>query len=88
MMRRAPILLLATLLAFGGASATISGCSTSTTRRTVERPINGTATETTTTETHETNGPDVGIISGTIHAVGFILALPFKIVGGLIQLIF
>jgi hypothetical protein len=30
----------------------------------------------------------LGILSGTIHAIGFILALPFKIIGGLIQIIF
>ena len=75
-----------------GGVAVSTGCSSTTTTHTVERPAtNGEGapqTETTTTETHETSGPGVGILSGTIHVIGMILALPFKIIGGLIELIF
>jgi hypothetical protein len=89
-MRRASTLLLAGLLVTGGGATT--GCSSSTTTHGVERPATNeegaTQTETTTTETHETSGPGVGIVSGTVHVIGMILALPFKIVGGLIELIF
>ena len=93
-MRRAPMLLLVCFLTLTAVSAT-SGCSssTTTTTRTTEQPSSegGTTTvQTTETKTTEqqTSGPSVGILSGTIHAIGFILALPFKIIGGLIQLIF
>ena len=91
MTHRASVLLLAGLLITGnGAAAT--GCSSSSTTHTVERPAtNGdatTQTETTTTETREVSGPGVGIVSGTVHVIGVILALPFKIIGGLIELIF
>ena len=91
-MRGTPTLLLAALLIIGGGAAT-TGCSSSTTTHTVERPAtNGdaaaTQTETTTTETHETSGPGVGIVSGTVHVIGMVLALPFKIIGGLLELIF
>jgi hypothetical protein len=89
-MRRASTLLLAGLLITGSGAVT-TGCSSTTTTHTVERPATteeGTQTETTTTETHEASGPGVGILSGTVHVIGMILALPFKIVGGLLELIF
>jgi hypothetical protein len=90
-MRAVANLLPAALLVFGAGGATI-GCSshTTTTTRTVEGQGSGDAeerTETTTTE-KEHGGPGIGILSGTIHAIGFILALPFKIVGGLLEIIF
>jgi hypothetical protein len=87
------MLLLACFLAIATGGAT-SGCSssTTTTTRTTEQPSSegGTTVQTTETKTTEsqTSGPGLGILSGTIHAIGFILALPFKLVGGLIQLIF
>jgi hypothetical protein len=75
-----------------GTGVMSDGCSSSTTTHTVERPVTdeagATHTETTTTETHEVSGPGVGIISGTVHVIGVILALPFRLVGGLIELIF
>ena len=92
-MRPIATLLLACFLALGTSGA-FSGCSssTTTTTRTTEQPASegGPTVQTTETKTTEsqTSGPGVGILSGTIHAIGFILALPFKIVGGLIQLIF
>jgi hypothetical protein len=92
-MRPIAMLLLACFLAIAAGGVT-SGCSssTTTTTRTTEPPSSETGaivqtTETKTTES-ETSGPGVGILSGTIHAIGFILALPFKLVGGLIELIF
>jgi uncharacterized protein YceK len=92
-MRRNLMLLLVCFLALAPVSAT-SGCSssTTTTTRTTEQPSSEGATTVQTTETKTTeqqpSGPSVGILSGTIHAIGFILALPFKIIAGLIQLIF
>jgi hypothetical protein len=92
-MRSIALLLLACLLALATGGAT-SGCSstTTTTTHTTEQPSaeGNTTVQTTETKTTEqqTSGPSVGILSGTIHAIGFILALPFKIIGGLIQIIF
>lgn len=45
--------------------------------------LNSQTTETTTRESEST-----GLLSGTVHAVGQVLALPFRAVGGLIGLIF
>ena len=92
-MRSIAMLLLGCFLAIAAGTVS-SGCSssTTTTTRTTEQPSteSGTTVQTTETKTTEsqTSGPGVGILSGTIHAIGFILALPFKLVGGLIQLIF
>ena len=91
-MRAVATILLAGLLAFGASAAT-TGCSshTTTTTRTVEQQQGSdeasVQAETTTTE-KEHEGPHFGIISGTVHAIGWVLALPFRIVGGLIRLIF
>src|SRR5207249_11911222 len=69
-MRRASTLLLAGLLITSSGAVT-TGCSSTTTTHTVERPATAeegaTQTETTTTESHETSGPGVGILSGTVH---------------------
>ncbi len=43
--------------------------------------------ETTTTTTEATHDSP-GILSSTLHAVGYVLALPFIIVGGLLKMIF
>ena len=90
-MRAVATILLAGLLVFGAGAAT-TGCSshTTTTTRTVDQQggdETAERTETTTTE-KEHEGPHLGIISGTVHAIGWVLALPFRIVGGLIRLIF
>lgn len=45
-----------------------------------------TKTETETTETR--SEPQGGILSGTVDVVGKTLALPFRVVGGLIDLVF
>jgi hypothetical protein len=42
--------------------------------------------ETTTTET--AGSEDTGVVSGTVNAIGEIIALPFRAVGGLIRAIF
>ena len=44
--------------------------------------------ETTTTTTTETKAGHPGILSSTLHAIGWVIALPFRLVGGLIQWIF
>ena len=43
--------------------------------------------ETTTTAT-ETKAEHQGILGSTLHAIGWVIALPFRLVGGLIGLIF
>ncbi len=90
-MRRLGTLLLLLVLALGAGSAT-TGCSsqTTTTTRTVDRPQSdgSVARETTTEEKSSDDGAHFGILSGTVHAVGWVLALPFRLVGGLIGIIF
>ena len=48
--------------------------------------VNKSETTTTTTETKPAGHP--GILSSTVHAIGWVLALPFRLVGGLIGWIF
>jgi hypothetical protein len=48
--------------------------------------VNKSETTTTTTETKAAGHP--GILSSTVHAIGWVLALPFRLVGGLIGWIF
>ncbi len=46
-------------------------------------------TTTTTTETEtETKAKRPGIISSTFHAIGYVIALPFIVIGGLFRIIF
>jgi hypothetical protein len=89
-MRTVATVLIAATLVFGAGTAT-TGCSNhTTTTRTVEQHGDGETavkTETTSTE-NDDDGGGGGIISGTIDVIGFIIALPFKIVGGLIEIIF
>lgn len=42
----------------------------------------------TSTTTTETKSDNPGILSSTLHAVGYVIALPFIIVGGLLRIIF
>jgi len=42
----------------------------------------------TTTSTTETNSGHPGILSSAVHAIGWVIALPFRLVGGLIEWIF
>lgn len=48
--------------------------------------VNKSDTTTTTTETKAAGHP--GILSSTVHAIGWVIALPFRLVGGLIGWIF
>jgi cytoskeletal protein RodZ len=48
--------------------------------------VNKSETTTTTTETKAVGHP--GILSSTVHAIGWVIALPFRLVGGLIGWIF
>jgi hypothetical protein len=41
-----------------------------------------------TEETTKTDGQSIGLLSGTMHVAGQALALPFRLVGGLIGLVF
>ncbi len=45
-------------------------------------------TETTTTTTTETKTEHPGVISSTFHAIGYVIALPFIIIGGLFRIMF
>ncbi len=72
-MRSLPMLMLALLLALGAGAST--------------NP-DGTTTVVKTEAEDDDDGPHFGILSGTVKAIGFVLALPFKIVGGLISIIF
>jgi hypothetical protein len=42
----------------------------------------------TTTTTSETKAGHPGILSSTVHAIGWVIALPFRLIGGLIGWIF
>lgn len=77
------VALLATNLSF---AAACGGGSTKTVTRTDAAGNETTVTE--TKEDHDSGGGPTGILSTTVNAIGFILALPFKIVGGLIEIIF
>ena len=89
-MRQIATLLLALMLALGAGTATISCSSQTTTTRTVDRPSEDgmVKRETATTETTDDSGPHFGILSGTVKAIGFVLSLPFKLVGGLFSIVF
>lgn len=45
-------------------------------------------TSETTTTTTETKPERPGVISSTFHAIGYVIALPFIIIGGLFRIIF
>ena len=47
-----------------------------------------TETRTTKTEETKTEGQSVGLLSGTVHVVGQAIALPFRVVAGLIGVAF
>lgn len=84
------------------ALSVVVGCSTQSaksveTEKTVQysersqRPTEPVVVEKQTTKTEETTktqGESVGLLSGTVHVVGQALALPFRLVGGLIGLAF
>jgi len=45
-------------------------------------------TSETTTTTTETEPKRPGVVSSTFHAIGYVIALPFIIIGGLFRMIF
>lgn len=81
----------------------LTGCSTQSTK-TVEtdktvhyaaetdevqsRPVVTDERSSKTEETKKTDEPSVGLLSGSVHVVGEALALPFRAVAGLIDLVF
>jgi len=81
----------------------LAGCSTQSTK-TVEtdktvhytaetdqvqsRPVLTEERSSKTEETKKSDGPSVGLLSGSVHVVGEALALPFRAVAGLINLAF
>jgi hypothetical protein len=81
----------------------LTGCSTQNaktveTQKTVEyaadsdraasAPVVSEKQTTKTEETNKSDGASVGVLSGTVHVVGEVLALPFRAVAGLINLVF
>ena len=84
MRRRLRAVTVALLLALAPATAVELGCATKTTTVTTDR--NG-EKETTVTEERVVDRP-TGILSGVFNVVGEIIALPFRIVAGIVQLIF
>lgn len=78
-MRRLANLLVVVALVFGLTAA----CTTTTTRRT---PSGEVVQEETTVDADDDG--DAGILGTTFGAIGEVLALPFRLVGGLIDAIF
>jgi hypothetical protein len=80
--------------------ALLGGCSTQRTSETVNRetvrypadqaqtPVVVEQRTTERTETTESDGHSGGVLSGTAHVVGEVLALPFRAVAGLLGVIF
>lgn len=88
---------LAFTLMIYAAPLTMSGCANSKTVRTEEetRTVSSAGDSTTTRETRETEVSDdrssggcSGVLSCTLDVVGNIIALPFRLVGGLIDFLF
>jgi len=76
------------LLVLVGCSTQTRTVKTETVQTTEPAPASAVVTKT-ETETIETRSePQGGILSGTVDVVGKTLALPFRVVGGLIDLIF
>lgn len=81
------VLLLALSLGFG-----CSGNSKTVKTETVEYPAGQTEPRVverqTTTTTETPPGSSGGILSGTVNMIGEIIALPFRLIGGLFRVIF
>jgi len=73
-----------------GAVANTSGQNTVTTVTTTGNQQNSGVVDKseTTTTTTENKGGHPGILSSTVHAIGWVIALPFRLIGGLIGWIF
>src|SRR3989338_10317406 len=82
-------------VSFGSGCATTRKTTTTETTVTSNEPAEVSSdqqsetTTTTTTETEtETKAKRPGIISSTFHAIGYVIALPFIVIGGLFRIIF
>jgi hypothetical protein len=83
--------LLATLslvLLLGGCATQTKTVTTETTYEPAAAPATAQATTRTTTETETESKQEGGLLSGTVDIVGKTIALPFRLVGGLVDLIF
>ena len=67
-------------------SVTVATTSGGTT--TVTTPGTGTQSVVSERTTVRERGEERGFLSGTVHVIGQILALPFKLIGGLFEVIF
>jgi hypothetical protein len=81
--------ILTALIAFTGCATQSRTVTTETTYDPAPASASAQTTTRTTTETHtETQEESGGILSGTVDVVGKAIALPFRAVGGLVDLIF
>jgi hypothetical protein len=81
--------LLAALAAFTACATHTRTVTTETTYDPAPATHSAHATTRTTTETHsESEQESGGILSGTVDVIGKTIALPFRAVGGLVDLIF
>jgi hypothetical protein len=74
-------------LVLSTATIDVTGCSSRTTTVTRESDENGKDT-TVTSETEEESSGPTGVLSTTVNVIGEIIALPFRIVAGIITFIF
>ncbi|MGH7856612.1 MAG: hypothetical protein ACREQY_04720 [Candidatus Binatia bacterium] len=87
MRRLSRVWLLVAVLGFAAVAVDI-GCATRTTTVTRETDGDDGEKETTVTTTEEEVARPTGILSTTLHVVGEVIALPFRLVAGLISIIF
>jgi hypothetical protein len=81
--------ILTCLVVFTGCATQTRTVTTETTYDPAPASYSTQATTRTTTETRsETEQESGGILSGTVDVVGKTIALPFRVVGGLVDLIF
>ena len=81
-------LLLGLVLLLAGCSTQTKTVSTETTYQPAPASATAQATTRTTTETQTETQQEGGLISGTVDIVGKTIALPFRLVGGLVDLVF
>ena len=80
---------LVSLVVFTGCATQTRTVRTETTYEPAPAAYSAQSTTRTTTETHtETQQESGGILSGAVDVVGKTIALPFRAVGGLVDLIF
>jgi hypothetical protein len=79
---------LSLVLALAGCATQTRTVTTETTYEPAAAPATAQATTRTTTETETESKQEGGVLSGTVDIVGKTIALPFRVVGGLVDLIF